>query len=190
MYTQRGERALTLKARACVHTCGTVSNRIERSGRTKGVGEKIKSRGGPGSSSFPAPLGGNEISPSHLAASLRNVIGPDSGALASRWDAPTYTPSGPATTPTTTTPNSFSLSLLAFPIFSSFPFQPPAALSSPLFLITKLITLSRSSSQRKNGRENENKNEIKNDDDDVRHFQMTPSANLLQVLSPIFFIYF
>lgn len=35
--------------------------------------------------------------------------------------------------------------------------------------------------------ENENKNERKNDDDDVRHFQMTPSANLLQVL---FFIYF
>jgi hypothetical protein len=30
----------------------------------------------------------------------------------------------------------------------------------------------------------------KNDDDDVRHFQMTPSANLLQVLSiPFFFIF-
>jgi hypothetical protein len=84
----------------------------------------------------------------------------------------------------------FSLSLLAFPIFSSFPFQPPAALSSPLFLITKLITLSRSSSQRKNGGKMKIKMREKNDDDDVRHFQMTPSANLLQVLSiPFFFIF-
>jgi hypothetical protein len=99
VYTERRERALTLKARACVHTCGTVSNRIERRARAnerRGGWKKNKEpRGGQGPPpSLPAPLGGNEISPSHLAASLRNVIGPDSGALTSRWDAPTYTPSG------------------------------------------------------------------------------------------------